>query len=413
MTMTTLTVPAMSDEDLDQLGAEFDAIRASIQADLGERDVAYIRRLIRIQRRLEVAGRAMLWAGFIPPLWVGGVVALSISKILDNMEIGHNIMHGQYDWTGDPALKSHDFEWDSACPSDQWRHGHNYVHHTYTNIIGKDRDVGYGVLRMSEETEWRPAHRANPLSALLLALTFEYGVAFHDLETERIRQGTWDLNEMRPKLRGVGKKIGKQVFKDYVLFPLLSGPGFVATAAGNAIANLVRNLWAFTIIFCGHFPDGVAQFSEEEAEEESRGGWYLRQILGSANIRGGRLFHVMSGNLSFQIEHHLYPDLPAHRYKEVAPQVEAICAQFGIPYNTGRLSKQFGTVVRRIFSLARKPRARADRTGGAGAWQAPRLRVSASALPADAAAPRVLPAAEARRVRAFLPTASHAPLQGP
>ena len=58
------------------------------------------------------------------------------SKILDNMEIGHNIMHGQYDWTGDPALASKKFEWDTACPSDQWRHSHNYMHHTYTNIVG-------------------------------------------------------------------------------------------------------------------------------------------------------------------------------------------------------------------------------------------------------------------------------------
>ena len=84
---------------------------------------------------------------------------------------------------------------------------------------------------------------------------------------------------------------------------------------------MARNLWAFTIIFCGHFPDGVAQFTEDEADGESRGHWYLRQLLGSANLTGGRLFHLLTGNLSHQIEHHLFPDLPAHRYAEIAPEV--------------------------------------------------------------------------------------------
>ncbi len=110
------------------------------------------------------------------------------------------------------------------------------------------------------------------------------------------------------------RKIRKQALKDYVLFPALTGPLFPLTFAGNAVANLVRNVWAFNIIFCGHFPAGVASFSEEETENETRGHWYLRQMLGSANIKGSKLMHVMSGNLSHQIEHHLFPDLPARRY---------------------------------------------------------------------------------------------------
>ena len=93
------------------------------------------------------------------------MAALSLSKILDNMEIGHNVMHGQYDWMRDPALNSKMFEWDTACPGDQWRHSHNYMHHTYTNILGKDRDIGYGVLRMDESQKWNPttwATRSTP-----------------------------------------------------------------------------------------------------------------------------------------------------------------------------------------------------------------------------------------------------------
>ncbi len=146
-----------------------------------------------------------------------------------------------------------------------------------------------------------------------------------------------------------------QTLKDYVLFPLLSGPSFPFVLAGNATANLTRNLWAFTIIFCGHFPDGTEQFTEEEAENETRGEWYYRQLLGSANLTGGKLFHVLAGNLSFQIEHHLFPDLPARRYAEIAEQVREISERYGIPYNTGPLHRQFGSVVRKIVKLALPP----------------------------------------------------------
>ena len=82
----------------------------------------------------------------------------------------------------------------------------------------------------------------------------------------------------------------------------------------NAIANLMRNLWSYMIIFCGHFPDGALHFTEEELEDETRAEWYLRQMLGSANFEGGPLLHIMTGNLGFQIEHHLFPDLPSNRY---------------------------------------------------------------------------------------------------
>jgi fatty acid desaturase len=351
----------LSDEEIEQLGREIDALRERVLADLGQRDVDYIRRIVRLQRRLELAGRGMLWLGWLPPMWLGGVAALSLSKILDNMEIGHNVMHGQYDWCGDPSLRSQTFEWDTACPADQWRHSHNYLHHTFTNVLGRDRDVGYGILRMSEEQPWHPGFLANPLAAFWLAVLFEYGVALHDLEIDRIPRGEWSLEEALPRLRGVVQKIRRQVTKDYVLFPLLSGPGFLPTLAGNATANLVRNVWAFTVIFCGHFPDGVETFPPDAAEDESRGRWVLRQILGSANITGGPRFHVLSGNLSHQIEHHLFPDLPAHRYAALADEVRRVCRRFGLPYHTGSLSRQFGSVVRRIFRLALPGPAKAER----------------------------------------------------
>ena len=343
--------PDLTPAQIDALGRELDELRNRTAADLGERDAEYIRRIIKAQRGLEVAGRGLLFAGFLPPAWLGGVAALSISKILDNMEIGHNVMHGQYDWMKDPALDSKRFEWDTACPGDQWRYSHNYMHHTHTNVLGKDRDIGYGILRMSEDQRWRPRDLANPLYATLLALLFQWGVAVHDLEVERIQKGEIELSDKRDILSAIWRKGRRQVLKDYVAFPLLAGPGAPFVLAGNLTANLTRNVWAFMIIFCGHFPEGTHEFSEEETAEETRGAWYLRQMLGSANLTGSRLFHIMSGNLSHQIEHHLFPDIPAHRYGEIAVEVRAICERYGLPYNTGPLGKQFGSVVKKIVRL--------------------------------------------------------------
>ena len=346
------TTPHLTPAQIESLGAELDALRRRVIDDLGDRDVDYIRNVIRAQRALEVSGRGLLFASILPPAWIAGVAALSLSKILDNMEIGHNVMHGQYDWTNDPTLSSKEFEWDTACPADQWRHSHNYMHHTYTNIVGKDRDIGYGVLRMTEQEPWEPRWLGNPVYALALALLFQYGVAMHDLEVELIGEGEIEWRSRPELLRGIWRKVRAQTLKDYVLFPLLSGPQAPLVLSANATANLVRNVWAFTIIFCGHFPDGTVEFSEEETENETRGQWYLRQMLGSANLTGGRLFHILSGNLSHQIEHHLYPDIPAHRYAELAEQVREICERYGLPYNAGPLHSQFGSVVRKIFRLA-------------------------------------------------------------
>ena len=350
------SAPTLTPQQFEAFGEELDALRGRVVADLGDRDADYINKIIRAQRGLEVAGRGLLFASFLPPAWLAGTAALSLSKILDNMEIGHNVMHGQYDWMKDPRLDGKTFEWDTACPGDQWRHSHNYMHHTHTNIVGKDRDIGYGILRMSDDQPWHPYYLGNPIYAALLATFFQYGVALHDLETERIAKGEATLGEKREMVKDIWRKVRGQTLKDYVLFPLLSGPSFPLVLAGNATANLARNLWSFTIIFCGHFPDGVHDFSEEEAENETRGQWYFRQLLGSANLTGSKLFHILSGNLSHQIEHHLFPDLPAHRYAEISVEVREICERYGIPYNSGPLSRQFGSVVRKIVKLALPPR---------------------------------------------------------
>src|SRR6478752_129888 len=342
----------LSEEEVEELGRELDAIREEIEASRGAADAAYINRMITVQRRLAAAGRITLFASRYKPAWVAGAAMLGIAKILENMEIGHNVMHGQWDWMNDPEIHSSTWEWDTAQPAEQWKHSHNYVHHQFTNVLGFDNDIGYGILRMAREQKWHPMNLGQPIYNAALATLFQWGVALHDLDLEAIRKREKDPRVMKKQLRQIGRKIRRQITKDYVIFPALTGPNFLATASANATANLMRNLWSYMIIFCGHFPDGAMHFTEEEIEDETRAEWYLRQMLGSANFEGGRLLHILSGNLGFQIEHHLFPDLPSNRYAEISVKVRALCDKYDIPYTIGPLHRQYGQALRTIIKLS-------------------------------------------------------------
>ncbi len=342
----------LTDEEVEQIGRELDALRKEIEESRGDADAAYINRLIKMQRGLAFAGRITLLFSNKKPAWALGAGLLGIAKILENMEIGHNVMHGQWDWMNDPEIHSSNWEWDTAQPAEQWKHSHNYVHHQFTNVLGYDNDIGYGVLRMAREQRWSPFNVAQPVYNALLAGLFQWGVALHDLDIERIRKGKKDPKEMKRQLKQIGRKIRGQIAKDYVVYPALSGPNWKTTMTANATANLMRNLWSYMIIFCGHFPDGALHFTEEELEDETREEWYLRQILGAANFTGGPLLHIMSGNLGFQIEHHLYPDLPSNRYPQIAERVQALCQKYDIPYTTGPLHRQYGQTLRTIMKLS-------------------------------------------------------------
>jgi NADPH-dependent stearoyl-CoA 9-desaturase len=396
----------LSAEQVEELGKEFDAIHDEVYEDLGDRDRRYITSMIEMHRRLAVLGRVLLLAASRRPAWIAGTTATSMAKILENMEIGHNVLHGQWDWMNDPQIHSSTWDWDTASTAEAWKHSHNYVHHTYTNIRGKDKDLGYEIMRIDPHQKWHPVYLFQPVYNVLLMALFEWGVAVHDLDFDAIRSGEKSMKQVRKELKGIAGKARSQVVKDYIAWPAVSalaagaftaavagielawgersaskpralarrlrrrgrgpdvareiaeralrraGETFRAAASANATANVVRNFWAYAIIFCGHFPDQTYTFSEDEAADETRGAWYVRQLVGAANIEGSPLFHVASGNLGYQVEHHLFPDMPSTRYAEIAPRVKDICERYELPYNSGPFGQQLGMVQRTILRLA-------------------------------------------------------------
>ena len=259
-------------------------------------------------------------------------------------------------------------------------------------------------MRIDPHQKWNPVYLAQPFYNLLLAALFEWGVASHDLDFEAIKKGEKSKEQIRRELKGMARKGREQITKDYIVFPVLSALAataaevavervkesrrgkvggvlnkarrrkvrsgglvgtvsdvleggafqrtFKSTLKADVTANVVRNVWAYAIIFCGHFPDQTYTFSREETANETRGAYYVRQLLGAANIEGSPLFHVISGNLGYQVEHHLYPDMPSTRYAEIAPRVKELCQRYQLPYNTGPFLNQLGMVQRTILRLA-------------------------------------------------------------
>ncbi|MFD7847580.1 fatty acid desaturase family protein [Nocardia sp. NPDC059764] len=344
--------------DIETLGQELDTIRRDVEHSLGERDARYIKRTIAAQRILEAAGRATLFASKKRWAWLTGTALLSVAKIIENMELGHNVSHGQWDWMNDPEIHSTTWEWDMTGTSAQWKAAHNYSHHMYTNILDMDDDLGFGILRMTRDEEWKPINLVQPAANLVLAALFEWGIALHDLAATKEQMGVPPSQLFPPRHiltepnKAFWRKAGKQVAKDFVIYPALTGPAWKSTLKANATANLVRNLWAYAVIFCGHFPDGAEKFTEEQFENETQGEWYLRQMLGSANFDAGPAMAFMSGNLSYQIEHHLFPDLPSNRYAQVSVKVRELCDKYDLPYTTGSLGKQYLLAFRTIHKLA-------------------------------------------------------------
>jgi fatty acid desaturase len=417
-------------EQIEEIGRELDELHEQVKADLGDRDARYIRSMIAFQRRLALLGRAALLGSRWRGPWLFGAGALGLAKILENMEIGHNVLHGQWDWMNDPVINSRAWDWDTASTAEAWRHSHNFIHHTYTNILGKDRDLGYEIMRIDPQQPWNPVYLLQPFYNVLLMMLFEWGVAVHDLDLTAIRAGDKSLAQAAQELKGISGKARAQIVKDYLAWPAISGlvmtgvelgavgvrsarssgrrssldharnavvkralkrspaarrvarqliarrafrEPFRRTLAANAAANVIRNVWSYAIIFCGHFPDQTYTFTEEETADESRGAWYVRQLTGAANIDGGPLFHVISGNLGYQVEHHLFPDMPSTRYGEIAPKVRELCERYQLPYNSGPFHQQLGMVQRTILRLA-LPGGKARPKPGP--YQGPRVRGS-------------------------------------
>ncbi len=372
--------------NLEALRADIDTLRARVTAEIGEEDAEYIKSVRLVARVLEVFGRTLIHVSIEPVGFGLGIFGLGLYKILENMELGHNVMHGQYDFMEDPTLDSKTYEWDLVGTAKTWKKAHNVTHHTYTNVLGKDDDFGYLFFRLSSDQAWKPSHLIQYLVNPLAGLFFDHAVSYYHARPSEYLTAPKGTEERRAQVRemlgdwfALARKSARQYAKDYVFYPALAGPFAPKVAFGNALANGLRNVWSYAVIHCGHLTEATRTFVEEDLKGETRGGYYLRQILGSSNIDGGPLLGMFTGHLSHQIEHHLFPDIPARRYREMSTDVRRICDKHRIPYNTASFGKQFRSVLRALvrYSVPNAPSDEGRR--GARVFDLPRRAAAFSA----------------------------------
>ena len=352
------TAFASERERIESFGRRLDELRKSVESELGEADIAYARRVRSASRRLEIGGRSLIHVSIEPVGFCVGVSALWAHKLLEAIEIGHTTLHGAYDrMPGAEALGSHAFHWKTPIDEDAWRNAHNIQHHQYTNVAGRDPDVDFGLLRLSDEVAHKSVHALQPLSNVATWFGFTTAINAHvtglidvyapgrtaGFLKDRSRRGIWSAHRA-----GLGKLLS-YYGREYVFFPMLAGPFFWKTLLGNVLSEVGKDLYAGATIYCGHVG---AQDYAPGTRAKSRADWYVMQVEASRDFEVSALVGLLCGGLERQIEHHLFPRLPPNRLRRIAPRVRAICEEHGVTYRTGTWPATLRDVLRHLHRLS-------------------------------------------------------------
>ncbi len=366
-------LPAIDSKAFSQ---DVDALHARLKADLGEPDITHLRKMERWGRACTLLGYALAWM-FPNPL---AAMLMGMGNVARWATVTHPIMHRGYDAVpGVPdRYKSKHYaigwrrylDWLDWLHPDAWAHEHNQLHHYHT---GQRDDPD-----LVERNAWIIRLQAMPriikwlMVALLMMtwkLTYYAPNTFWALKQHRkIRQQTAEQAKAEPlptagtvwRLVVPGERLvlpvtawGAEFYLrcvfPYALFrfgiiPALFLPlgtwAWAAVLVNSLLAEIVANVVSFVIIAPNHTGDDVYRF---DGGCQGKAEFHLQQVMGSVNYPGGSdLPDFMMGYLNYQIEHHVWPDLPMLKYRQAAPQLKAICRKHGVPYIEESVFRRFG-----------------------------------------------------------------------
>ncbi|MFT5460290.1 MAG: fatty acid desaturase, partial [Myxococcota bacterium] len=237
-----------------------------------------------------------------------------------------------------------------------WHEGHNLAHHPYTNVAGRDPDMHFGPVRLTERTPHRWFHRLQvPFTLFGSMPTFAFSMNLHFTGVLDVGRGGEGEPDAKPPFRQAAwralRKFVPYYGKEFALFPLLAGPMFAKVMLGNALSELMRDLYTAASIHCGHIGEDVEAYAPG-TRSGGRGGWYAMQVRSAHNFQVPYLLSVLCGGLDYQIEHHLFPKLPPERLRQIAPEVRAICEAHGVPYRTGPWLEVLGDALGELWRLS-------------------------------------------------------------
>jgi linoleoyl-CoA desaturase len=340
-------------------GQKLDALEKRVRAEVGEHDVKRVKRLDALSHAMGGMGRVLLVVSVEPITFTAGVILLWLHKQLQATEVGHTALHGAYDGLPNAErYQSKSFAWHVPIDEASWRYGHNVRHHGSTNVAGKDADIHFGPVRLTEQTPWNREHAHQLLfTSLVLFPNFGFLMNLHftglnDAYFDNGRDDQLDFlkdrsrESVREAWRKALRKYVPYYAREYVMWPaigaLVGGPLNAAKVLfGTWLAETMRDVYSAATIFCGHvasYPAGT--------QTRSKGDWDAHQVEASQNFEVPLPVSVLCGGLDRQIEHHLFPRLSPERLRQIAPEVKALCAEHGVAYHTDT----WPNVLRKAFS---------------------------------------------------------------
>lgn len=356
--------PAATRVDVDAFARELDELQARIRAEIGEADHRHLRKIEAWGRAAGLLGYATSWIAPNPL----SVLGIGFARYVRWTSVAHPVCHRGYQREGAPANRRGSsfargarrvLDWFDWIDPDAWHEEHDIQHHYRLNE-GADPDLverNLRWLRYSRLPRWLRLALV-PLFAVSWKFVYYAPSTLEALERAEARRARrpdeqsaeqqsaeqqladrWSARGLWSFVPRVSTRLWVRCWGPYLSFYFVALPALAlplgrwaafCVLINSLLAELVTNAHAFVTIVPNHAGEDLYRF---EGRTRSRGEFYLRQVVGSTNYRcGGDLCDVMHGWLNYQIEHHLWPDLPLLAYRRAQPQVKAICERHGVPY---------------------------------------------------------------------------------
>lgn len=350
----------LDDIDLDGFARAIKELRTELLAELGPDDLRHLRRIERWGRAATAAGLATAWLA--PNPLSAGALALGRST---RWLLMHHVGHRGYDKVPGvaPRHTSRVFargrrrfaDWLDWMTPEAWVYEHNVLHHQHT---GEQRDPDLIEQNVADIHASRLPIALRYVLLGLLAGTWR--ASYYAPKTLRAwwhRHAAPGTSQPTPMGALLRRCYAPYVLVNLVLLPLVFLPlGLWAAFSvwcNSLLADVITNLHTFFVVGPNHTGDDVLRFDGPPA---SRGEFYVRQVVGSVNYRtGGDGTDYAHLWLNYQIEHHLFPDLPMLAYRRAQPRVRELCERFGVPYLQEPVTRRFAKLARIFVGRARMP----------------------------------------------------------
>ena len=364
------------DVNQEQLQLDIDEIKKTIK--VGEKDFQHLLKMERWGRFTTLFGVFLITTVIILDtstsdlsafnFWFFGLlgtVFMGIGNLSRWANVTHPILHGAYDKVpnipfrytkkGFAAGNRRWIDWFDWIKPDAWIYEHNIMHHYH---LGESDDPD----NVEKDIKW--------LHDMQLPIYIKYFIVFIFASVWKIAYyGPNTLRILENKERiGRGEdptlsyeywpttKNGRELWRDYILpyglfrfvfIPLLFLPlGLSASLYAlmfMLLVELYANLHSFLVIVPNHSAEDIYQFS---TPHKTQGEFYLRQIMGSVNYNTGTdLIDFLHGFLNYQIEHHLFPNMPLSFYQDMRPIVQDICKKHNLEYRQESVFKRMAMTL--------------------------------------------------------------------